>query len=286
MNRTETETRVRATHTMGAAPARRALALVLLLLTGAAPLQAGSWAKRARQMNRRRISANEARERAAEEERERRNKLAMRRIKPRTPGPDWDADPTALPSVLYQIGKRTELPVYIDNEGIDVGSDEIYEYSVLYLTAHRKFTFTEKEVENLAHWLRRGGTLWLDDCYLRGSAFAEAVPLEVAKVAASAEAQWLLKDDPQVADAFKMFYPTAWPGESGAMENRLWQYFVIDGRPAIFFSPNDDGCGWEYSTPPSASNPIGNPIGHGGNNKQREIMFQWATNWFLYVYTH
>jgi len=259
---------------------------LVLLLVLASHARAASWADRAKQMNRRQISADDVQKRTAGEERERRNKLAMRRIKPRTPGPDWDADPSAIPSILYQVGKRTELPVYIDNEGLDVGSREVFDYAVIYITAHRRFTFTETEIRNLTAWLQRGGTLFFDDCYLRGSPFAESVPEEMAKIAPSAAAQWLLKDDAKVADAFKMIYPTAWPGESGAMENRIWQYFEIDGRPAVFFSPNDDGCYWEYSTPPSASNPIGNPIGHGGNNKQREIAFQWAANWFLFVYTH
>jgi len=249
-------------------------------------LQAASWTKKAKQMSRRRLSVEEARSQSAAEEKERRNRIAMRRIQPAMQGVDWDADPTALPSVLYQIHKRTDLPVYYDNSGLDVASDELFEFTVIYLTAHCAFSFNEKEAENLKRWLERGGTLFLDDCYLRGSPFADSVPVEVAKLIPEAEARWLLKDDPRVNDAFRMIYPTDWPGESGKMENRYWQYYLLDDRPAVFFSPNDDGCGWEYSTPPSASNPLGNPIGHGGNNPQREIMFQWAANAILFMYTH
>ena len=39
----------------------------------------------------------------------------MRRIRPADVNVDWNADPTALPYMLYQINKRTDLPVFINN---------------------------------------------------------------------------------------------------------------------------------------------------------------------------
>ena len=101
----------------------------------------------------------------------------------------------------------------------------------------------------------------------------------------SGEPVLLLEEDPIVTDVFKMTYQTPFPG-SAPLYGSPWQYFMLDDRPCVFFSPNDDGCGWEISTPPSASNPIGEGIGHGGDNKQREMMYQWVTNWMLFVYTH
>ncbi|MCX7933907.1 MAG: hypothetical protein N3A66_01450, partial [Planctomycetota bacterium] len=109
---------------------------------------------------------------------------------------------------------------------------------------------------------------------------------EVGKLIPGAEPIMLFKEDPLVADCFKLVYPTPWPGEISDMENRPWQYYALDQRPAVFFSPNDDGCGWEVSTPPSASNPIGEGIGHGGDNRGRELMYQWAVNWVIFALTH
>jgi hypothetical protein len=100
-----------------------------------------------------------------------------------------------------------------------------------------------------------------------------------------AEPILMVKEDGKIKDTFRMIYATPWPGNA-EFENRPWQYFQLDGRPAVFFSPNDEGCGWEVSTPPSASNPIGESIGHGGDNRQREVMYQWATNFVMFVYTH
>lgn len=246
---------------------------------------AGDWAQRAGRMNSKEISAGEAAARNARDDEDRRNKISVGRIQPAQPDVDWNADPTAVPYLLYQVNKRTDLPVFISNGGLDVSKDAVFEHTVLYLTSHRRWSLNERETDKVRLFLKRGGTLWLDDCYNRGSPFSDCVRPEVSKMIPSAEPLPLAKDDPKVADAFRMCYPTPWPGEA-EFENRPWQYFVLDGRPAVFFSPNDDGCGWEVSTPPSASNPIGEGIGHGGDNRQREVMYQWATNFVLFVYTH
>ena len=258
------------------------LLLAPMLLSGLAA-SGGTWAERAARMNRTELSAEEATRRAAAEERERRNKIAIRRIRPAMPGVDWDADPTAIPYLLYQVNKRTGLPVYTDNEGLDLASDDLFDYTIVYLTSHTKWSFNDRETENLREWLKRGGTLDLDDCYNRGSPFADCVRPEVAKLIAGAEPQVLLKTDPRVADAFRMIYPCAWPGE---WLSRPWLYFLLDDRPAVFFSPNDDGCAWEISTPPTASNPIGEGIGHGGDNRYREVVYQQCTDWILFALTH
>jgi hypothetical protein len=252
----------------------------------AASARAASWADMAGKLNRTELSASEARRMSEREEQDRRNKVAVRRIKPAMEGVDWNADPTAIPYLLYQIEKRTGLPVYINNDGLDVATDELFEYTVVYLTAHTRWGFNEKETENMSRWLKRGGTLILDDCYNRGSPFTDSVRPEVSKMIPGAEPVMLLKDDPMVRDAFSLAYNTPWPGEAGRFPNKPWQYFLLDDRPAVLFSPNDDGCSWEVSTPPTASNPIGEGIGHGGDNRVRELMYQWAANWMLFVYTH
>ncbi|MFP4026355.1 MAG: DUF4159 domain-containing protein [Candidatus Brocadiia bacterium] len=258
---------------------------VISLVTVSRSLRA-SWAERAGKMNRTKLSEQEARAKSEKGQQERRNKLAMRRINPSMEGVDWNADPTAIPYMLYQVNKRTDLPVYVDNDGLKVATDELFEFTIVYLTSHTRWSFNEKETANMQRFLRRGGTLLLDDCYNRGSAFTDSVRPEVAKMIPGAEPTMLLKDDSRVEDVFRMVYETPWPGEAGRFPNKPWQYFLLDGRPAVFFSPNDDGCGWEVSTPPTASNPIGEGIGHGGDNRQRELMYQWATNWMLYAYTH
>ncbi len=257
---------------------------LLLLLAASETFAAGPLTERARRMNRRELTAEEALQRTEGEEVDRRNRVTIRRIRPAMPGVDWNTDPTAIPYMLYQINKRTGLKVHVNNDGLDVASPELFENPVIYLTSHYRWAFNERESKNVALYLKRGGTLLLDDCYNKGSPFSDSVRPEVSKLIPEAEPKMLLQRDPIVQDAFRMTYQTSWPGSN--LDGRPWQYYMLDGRPAVFFSPNDDGCGWEISTPPSASNPIGEGIGHGGDNRQREKMYQWVTNWFLYVYTH
>jgi len=256
------------------------------MFLAASPLgaQTGSLTEAATQLNSRSLTVAEALAKRESRVVDRRNKICMRRIKPAMPGVDWNTDPTAIPYMLYQIKKRTKLPVHVNNDGLDVASDELFEYTVIYLTSHYRWAFDENESENVERFLRRGGTLMLDDCYNRGSPFADSVRPEVNKMIPDAEPHLVLHSDPRVQDMFSMTYPGLWPGDNE--DARHWLYFLVDDRPSVFFSPNDDGCGWEISTPPSASNPIGEGIGHGGTNRIRERMYQWITNWFLYIYTH
>ena len=265
----------------------RAFTLLALTLVAAAPVVRAqtSWADRARQMNRTEVSADEAARRSAGVDKDARNKISVRGIKPAMPGIDWNTDPTAIPYMLYQVGKRTDLPTYNGPAGLDVSTNELFDHTVVYLTSHTRWGFNEKESANLARFIARGGTVILDDCYLRGSPFSESVRPEVGKMIPGSEPRLLLKEDPVVSDVFKMIYNSPWPGEAD-FENRTWQYYMCEGRPAVIFTPNDDGCGWEISSPPSASNPIGEGIGHGGDNRQREIMYQWATSLLMFVYTH
>ncbi|MCJ8328680.1 MAG: DUF4159 domain-containing protein [Lentisphaeria bacterium] len=262
------------------------LFIAVLALLISTSLRAGSFVDQAKKGSSSALNENEINKRKSKkEERDGRNKLSMRRIKPTSGSSDWNTDPTAIPFMLYQVKERTGLPIYINNDGLDVGSDDIFEESIIYLTSHHAWAFNEKESNNLQIWLKRGGTLLLDDCYNKGSSFSDSVQPEVGKMIPGASGTILLKTDHIVSDVFKMVYDTDWPGESlEAM--RPWQYFMLDDRPAVFFTPNDDGCGWEISTPPSASNPLGEGIGHGGDNRARERFYMWATNWMMYVYCH
>src|SRR5580658_6311692 len=60
---------------------------------------------------------------------------------------------------------RTDLPVFINNEGLNVAKDDLFENTVIYLTSHKRWSLNEKETAKMALFLKRGGTLWLDDCY-------------------------------------------------------------------------------------------------------------------------
>ena len=85
---------------------------------------------------------------------DRRGKITIRRLRPQCHS-DWGNDPTALPYFLYQVSYRTkkQLPVFVDNAGLDISSEEIFKYPIIYFTSHFPFNFTDEEVQNLKKYL-------------------------------------------------------------------------------------------------------------------------------------
>ncbi len=217
-----------------------------------------------------------------------RGKVTIRRANPQCKS-DWNNDPTALPYLLYQITERTrgKYPVYVNNEGILLTGDEIFDYPLIYFTSHYAFQFSDAEVENLKKYLARGGTLWLDDCACNGP-YLDSVPANVQRIIPGVELKLMLKDSKAFGEMFTLLYqldetPTA--GNSGTP----MQVAYLNGRPAIQICPNDFGCGWEVSSPPTALNPLGGNA-HGESTptgqKNRENLYQFSINWFFYAMTH
>lgn len=220
---------------------------------------------------------------------DRRGKVIVRRIKPQAKS-DWNTDPTALPYFFYQLRERTQgkFPIHLDNEGIELTGDEIFEYPIIYFTSHFPFYFSDDEVENLKKYLARGGTLLLDDCTGSGP-FMDAVPANIQRIIPGAEMKLMLKDTKEFGDLFHLVY------HLDAMPNLKEQFMqpfqaaFLNGRPAILICPNDYGCYWEVSSPPTALNPLGNaahsettPTAQQG----REEVYQLSINWLFYALTH
>ena len=68
--------------------------------------------------------------------------------------------------------------------------------------------------------------------------------------------------------------------------NRPFQAAYVRGRPAIIFCPNDYGCRWEISTPPTALNPLGEGAHGMAGDDQREPVYRFSMNWIFFALTH
>ena len=223
----------------------------------------------------------------SDEEANLRGKVTIRRINPQCFS-DWNNDPTALPYFFYQLRLRTgdDYTWYDNNAGLTLTSDELFDYPIVYFTSHYAFSFSDEEVERLKKYLARGGTLWLDDCVGCGP-FMESVPHNVQRLSPGAELKLMLKEVPEFFDLFNMVFPfDGIPNLGKEQFNRPFQAANVRGRPAILFCPNDYGCRWEISTPPTALNPLGEGA-HGmvGDN-QREHVYRFAVNWLFFTLTH
>lgn len=81
-------------------------------------------------------------------------------------GGDWYNDPSAEVNLLKFISMNfpniKTNPVY---KFVDLSSDEIFSYPILFLTGHGNVSFSADEVKRLRTYLESGGFLYIDDDY-------------------------------------------------------------------------------------------------------------------------
>lgn len=92
------------------------------------------------------------------------SKLRIARVK-YSGGGDWYNDPSAEVNLLKFIKQNTNIPVEPVYEWVDLSSQNLFAYPIIFLTGHGNVNFTEKEVENLRTYLKNGGFLYIDDDY-------------------------------------------------------------------------------------------------------------------------
>lgn len=265
--------------------------LPLLVLLGALvtlPLAAQDWLADAQKRAITTFDGNTL-EKPADLKTDRRGKVIVRRIKPQAKV-DWNTDPTALPYLFYQLRERTQgkFPIFLDNDGIELTGTEIFDYPLIYLTTHNSWQLGDAEVENLKKYLARGGTLFLDDCTGSGP-FMDAVPPNVQRLIPGAELKLMLMDTKAYTDLFNIVYKVTHMPELKEQFMQPFECAYLNGRPAVLVCPNDYGCSWEVSTPPTALNPLGNAA-HGDTSPttqaSREDVYQLSINWLFYALTH
>lgn len=264
------------------------IALALFASVSVAPAQDNDWLKKAAKRDVAKFDGTTAANQP-DVKTDRRGKVVIRRIKPQCKS-DWNTDPTALPYFYYQLRERTQgkFPVYLDNEGIELIGKDIFDYPIIYFTSHFPFTFSDDEVENLKKFLARGGTLMLDDCTGSGP-FMDAVPANVQRIIPGAELKLMLKETKAFENLFHLVYHLDALPELKEQFMQPFQCAYLKGRPAILVCPNDYGCYWEVSSPPTALNPLGNAA-HSETTpttqKGREEVYQISINWLFYALTH
>lgn len=81
-------------------------------------------------------------------------------------GGDWYNDPSAEINLLKFIASNfpniKTNPIY---KFVDISSDEIFSYPILFLTGHGNVSFSSDEVRRLRTYIENGGFLFIDDDY-------------------------------------------------------------------------------------------------------------------------
>ena len=80
-------------------------------------------------------------------------------------GGDWYNDPSGEVNLLKFVRQHTNIAVEPAYEFVDLSSDNVFLYPVLFLTGHGNVNFSDGEVKRLRAYLQNGGFLYIDDDY-------------------------------------------------------------------------------------------------------------------------
>jgi hypothetical protein len=80
-------------------------------------------------------------------------------------GGDWYSNRTALPNLAKFCNQQLGTSINPQDEVVEVGSKELYNYPYVYMTGHGNVVFSKEEALNLRSYLMSGGFLHIDDNY-------------------------------------------------------------------------------------------------------------------------
>lgn len=182
-------------------------------------------------------------------------------------GGDWYANPSSLPNLLTEIGRRSTVRVATRPAEVRLTDPDLADHPYLYMTGHGNFSLSDREVEALQGYLRSGGFLHADDNYGLDSSFRREVQRLFPDEA--------LTDVPLDHPIYRMRYP--FPDglpkihEHDGLPAQGLGIFV-EGRLVLFYSFQSDlGDGWEDSAV------------HGDPPELREQAIRMGVNLFLYA---
>jgi hypothetical protein len=80
-------------------------------------------------------------------------------------GGDWYANKTSLPNLISFCNKNLHSNIAPEEEIVEVGSKELFQYPFVHMTGHGNVVFSVTEAQNLRQYLLGGGFLHIDDNY-------------------------------------------------------------------------------------------------------------------------
>ena len=80
-------------------------------------------------------------------------------------GGDWYNDPSSEINLLKFIGENTSISVNPEYVFVDIATDDLYSYPILFITGHGNIILSDSETEKLRTYCERGGFIYVDDDY-------------------------------------------------------------------------------------------------------------------------
>lgn len=96
---------------------------------------------------------------------------------------DWDCDRTAMLNLAHQVEQRTGSILPFESRNVSVEDENLHKAPFLFMSGHNDFVFSDREVEFLRSYLKKGGALWINDSTdVDNETFDRAVRRELARV--------------------------------------------------------------------------------------------------------
>jgi hypothetical protein len=185
-------------------------------------------------------------------------------------GGDWYANKTALPNLIRFCNKELGMLLEAEEDAVEVGSQELFNYPYVYMTGHGNVVFSTEEASNLRNYLIAGGFLHIDDNY----GLDKFVRIELKKVFPELELVELSFDHPIYHQKFD--FPKGLPKiheHDGKPAQGLG--LIYQGRLVAFYSFECDlGNGWEDQRI------------HNDPHERREMALKMGANIISYCFTH
>ena len=166
---------------------------------------------------------------------------------------DWDYNPKVAATVLNSIVEYTNVPVYPEEIVITADSEELLSFPFLFMTGHKLVRFNDRERQNLARFVDRGGFLFSDDCNhdvagLYATSFEEEMRRTFPGPAT-------LNKLPNSHPIYRAFFPFPDGPPQTAHELNGWGDDLVHDylraverrrRVGVLYSNKDYGCEWDY----------------------------------------
>lgn len=184
-------------------------------------------------------------------------------------GGDWYNDPSAEVNLLRFVRANTNILVDAVYEFVDLGTDNLFLYPLLFMTGHGTVNLTETEVRNLRAYLENGGFLYVDDDY----GMDASVRKELKRVLPDQELRELPFDHPIYHSHFD--FPNGLPKiHEHDAKSPIGFGLFLNGKLCVFYTvetnPSD---GWA------------DPEVHHDPPEKREAALKIGTNIIVYALT-
>lgn len=183
-------------------------------------------------------------------------------------GGDWYLGPTSLPNLARFCNENLSTTFALQEATVEVGSPDIFNYPMVYMTGHGNVIFNNQEAGNLRNYLMGGGFLKINDSY----GMDEFVRREMKKVFPELDFVELPFNHPVFHQKFA--FPNGLP-KIHEHDNKPPQGFglIFNGRLVCFYSYESDiGDGWE------------DPEVHKESPEKRQQALRMGANIIQYVF--